>query len=187
MKSTESFLTAILVAGLSSLAMAQHGGHGGGGEFGHAGHDPSMEDMQRKMNIQANNEQRTQLRTCLELSERLRMMTAEMKKATDLSESERAKVREQWSALLRQEMQSDHQAFVGSLNADQQAALQGRLQKMDRTWSELTSRFQVMDRDLAEAAPEPKRFSDHVKELEKSLKKWQKQHRELESEMGVEG
>lgn len=187
MKSTESFLAAIFLAGVSSLALAQHGGHGGGGGFGQAGHDSSMEGMQRKMNIQATNEQRTQLHTCLELSERLRMMTGEMKKVTDLSESERAKVREQWSALLRQEMQSDHQAFVESLNADQQAALQGRVRKMDKTWSELTSRFEVMDRDLAEAAPEAKRFSDHVKELEKSLKKWQKQHRELESEMGVEG
>ena len=187
MRRTKFFLTAILLAGASSLALAQHGGHTGGGGFGHAGHDPSMEDLQRKMKIQATNEQRTQLRTCLELSERLRMLAADMKEPANLSESERAKVREQWSELLRQAMQSDHQAFLESLNADQQAALKGRLRKMDKTWSELSSRFETLDRDLAEAAPDAKRLSDHTKELEKNLKKWQKQHRQLGSEMGIEG
>jgi chromosome segregation ATPase len=115
------------------------------------------------------------------------MLAAGMKKPANLSESDRSKVREQWSELLRKAMQGDHQAFLDSLNADQQAALKGRLHKMDRTWSELSSRFETMDRDLAEAAPDPKRLSDHAKDLEKSLKNWQKQHRELGTEMGIVG
>ncbi len=184
MRRTKFFLTAILLAGVSSLAMAQHGGHTGGGGFGH---DPSMEDLQRKMKILATDQQHTLLRTCLELSERLRMLAAGMKNPANLSESDRSKVREQWSELLRKAMQGDHQAFLDSLNADQQAALKGRLHKMDRTWSELSSRFETMDRDLAEAAPDPKRLSDHAKDLEKSLKNWQKQHRELGTEMGIVG
>ena len=187
MKTTKAFLAMILFAGAASLALAQHAGHGGGGGFGQASHDPSMEDMQRKMKIQATNEQRTQLRTCLELSERLRAMAEGVKEHANLSESERAMVREQWSELLRQTMKGDHEAFVGSLNSDQQVALKGRLHKMDKTWADLTSRFDAMDSDLAASTPDAKRLSDHVKELEKSLKKWEGEHRELGSEIGIEG
>jgi malonyl CoA-acyl carrier protein transacylase len=57
---------------------------------------------------------------------------------------------------------------------------------MGKTWSELTSRFETMGRDLVEATPDAKRLATHAKEPEKTLKKWQKQHRELGSEMGIE-
>lgn len=187
MYKTRSFLTAIFLAGVSSVALAQHGGHGGGGSFGQPGHDSSMEDMQRKIKIQATDGQRTQLRTCFELSERLRLQVAELEKPRNLSESERVAVREQWSELLHQTMKGDHEAFRHSLNADQQSALKGRLHGMDKTWSELSSRIETVDRDLAETAPDAKRLSDHAKELEKSLKKWEKQHGELASEMGIQG
>jgi chromosome segregation ATPase len=185
MKRTNSFLTAIFLAGVSSLALAQHGGHSGGG-FGTAAHDQSVDDMQKKMKIQATDEQRSQLRTCVDASERLLMLAADVKKPAGLSEPGSAEAHQRWNEVLRRAMQGHHQAFLESLNADQQAALKGRLQKMDKTWSELSARFETIDRDLAEAAPDAKRLSAHAKELEKSLKKWQKQHRELGSEIGVE-
>jgi hypothetical protein len=181
MRIANFFLTLVSLAGVSSLALAQRGAHHSGGVFGRPIVDP-----QEKMKIQATDEQRTQLRTCLELSERLRMLAAEMKKPARLSEAERAKAREQSSALLRQALQRGHESFVKNLNADQQAALKDRLRRMDKTWSELTSRFETMDRDLAEAAPDAKRLASHARELAKTLKKWQKQHRELGSEIGIE-
>ena len=183
---TRRLFFAVIFAGASSLALAQHGGHAGGG-FGTAGHDPSMEDIQRKMNVQATDEQRTQVSTCIGVSERLRMLAADMRKPAQPSESEWAKAHQRWNEVLRHAMQSHHRAFLDSLNADQQAALKDRLRKMDKTWSELSARFETMDRDLAEGTPDAKRLSAHAKELEKSLKKWQKQHRELGSEIGVEG
>ena len=186
MKTKKWFFAAMIFAGASSIALAQHGGHAGGG-LGYPGHDQSMEDLQKKARIQATDEQRTQLRTCVGVSERLRMLAADMKKPAHPAESDWAKARQRWNEVLRHGMQSHHQAFLESLNADQQAALKDRLRKMDKTWSELSARFETMDRDLAEAAPDAKRLSAHAKELEKSLKKWQKQHRELGSEMGVEG
>ena len=185
MKTTKLLFVAMIFAGASSLALAQHGGHSGG--FGYPGHDHSAEDLQRKIKIQANEGQRAQLRTCLELTERLRMVVADMRDRSDQSATQLARIRQRWSQLLRQSMQSDHEAFLNSLNADQQAALKDRLQKMDKTWSELASRYDETDRDLAQSAPDTKRLADQAKDLEKSLKKWQKQHRELGSEMGVEG
>jgi hypothetical protein len=184
MKTKRLFLAAMIFAGASSLALAQHGGHSGGG--GYAGHDQSMEGLQKKMKVQATEEQRTQLRTCSELSERLRMLAADMEKPSNLSTTDLGRVRQQWSGLLLQAMQDDHQAFMGSLNADQQVALKDRLRKMDNVWSELASRFETMDRDLTQTAPDAKLFAGHAKELEKSLKKWQKQHRDLASEIGIQ-
>jgi hypothetical protein len=185
MKTKRLFFAAMIFAGASSFALAQHGGHSGGGG-GYPGHDQSMEDLQRKMKVQATEEQRTQLRTCLELAERLHMLAADMKDRANLSGTELGRLRQRWSKLLRQRMQSDHEAFLGSLTTDQQAALKDRLWKMDKVRAELTSRFETLDRDLAQTAPDNKLLAGHAKELEKSLKKWQKQHRDLGSEIGIQ-
>lgn len=181
MRLARFFLTLVSLIGVSSLALAQRGAHHGGGVFGRP-----MVDLQEKRKIRANEEQRTQLRTCLELSERFRMLAADMMKPASLSEAELAKAREQSSGLLRQAMQRSHESFGKNLNADQQAVLKDRLRRMGKTWSELVFRFETMDHDLAEAAPDAKRLASHAKGLEKTLKKWQKQHREIGSEMGLE-
>ena len=182
MRIAKFFLTLVSLAGVSSLALAQRGAHHSGGVFGRP-----VIDLQEKMKIQATDEQRAQLRACSELSDRLRTLATGMKNLRNLSQTELEGVHQQWSATLLRAMQGDHQAFVGSLNADQQAALKARLQKMDKLWSELASRLDRMDRDLAQTAPDGKRLADHAKEAEKTLKKWQKQHREIESAMGIQG
>jgi hypothetical protein len=186
MKTKRLFFAAVIFAGASSLVLAQRGGHAGGG-FGYPGHGQNAGDLQKKVKIQATEDQRAQLRTCSELSKRLRTLTADMKRPAHLSESEWAKAHQRWNEVLHHVMQGHHRAFLESLNADQQAVLKDRLREMDGTWSELSAGIETMDRDLVEAAPDAKRLSGHAKELEKSLKKWQKQHRELGSEMGVQG
>lgn len=187
MKRTGLSLAAILLVGISSPLLAQHGGHVSGGGFPPAGHDQSVDDLQKRMKIQASEEQRTQLLTCISVSERLGVLATEMKKPAHLSEPEWAKARQRWNEVLSHAMQNHHQVFVEGLNAEQQAALKGRLHKMDKTWSELSARFETVDRDLAAPAPDAKRVSGHAKELEKALKKLRKQHRELGSEIGIEG
>jgi hypothetical protein len=182
MRIAKFFLTLVSLASVSSLALAQRGAHHSGGVFGRP-----VIDLQEKMKIQATGEQRTQLRACSELSDRLRTLATSMRNPRNLSQTELEGVHQRWSATLLQAMQGDHQAFVGSLNVDQQAALKDRLRKMDKVWSELASRFEMMDRDLAQTPPDAKRLADHAKEVEKTLRKWQKQHREIESEMGIQG
>lgn len=181
MRIAKFVLMLVSFAGVSSLVVAQRGAHHGGGAFGRP-----VVDLQGKR-MRATDEQRTQLRTCLELSERFRMLAADMMKPAGLSEAEWATAGEQSSGLLRQAMQRSHESFVKNLNADQQAAWNHRLRRIGKTWSELTSHFETMDRDLAVAAPDAKRLAIHAKELQKILKKWQKQHRELGSEIGIEG
>lgn len=182
MRIAKFFLTLVSLASVSSLALAQRGGHHSGGVFGRP-----VIDLQEKMKIQATDEQRTQLRACSELSDRLRTLATSVKDPRNRAQTELEGVHQQWSAMLLRVMHGDHQAFVESLNADQQAALKDRLRKMDKVWSELASRFERMDRDLAQSAPDSKRLADDAKGVEKTLKKWQKHHREIESEMGIQG
>jgi NAD-dependent oxidoreductase involved in siderophore biosynthesis len=182
MRIAKFFLMLVSLASVSSLALAQRGAHHSGGVFGRP-----VIDLQERMKIQATDEQRTQLRACSELSDRLRALATSVRNPRNLSKTELEGVHQQWSATLLQAMQGNHLAFVGSLNADQQAALKGRLRKMGKVWSELASRFEGMDRDLAQTPPDTKRLAGHAKEVEKTIRKWQKQHREIEAEMGIQG
>lgn len=180
MKTTTLFLTVILVGGISSSAPAQRGAHHTGAPRG------PVVDVQQQMKIRASDEQGNQLRTCVSVSERLRMLAAELAQPGRLSESDWVKAHQRWNEVLGRAMENHHQAFLKSMNADQQSILNGRLRKMEKTWSQLSSRFEAVQSDLAEQAPDAKRASNHAKGLEKSLKKWEKQHRELGSEMGIE-
>lgn len=180
MKITKLFLTVIVVGGISSWAPAQRGAH----HTGALGRP--VVDVQQQMKIRASDEQDAQLRTCVSVSERLRMLASELAQPGRLSESDWVKAHQRWNEVLGRAMENHHQAFLKSLNADQQSALNGRLRKMEKTWSQLSSRFETVHRDLAEPAPDAKRVSDHAKGLEKSLTKWEKQHRELGAEMGIE-
>lgn len=181
MKFTKLFLTVILVGGLSNWTSAQRGGGHHGGELGRP-----VVDVQQQMKIRASQEQATQLRTCVSVSERLRMLAADLTQPGRLSESDWVKAHQRWNEVLSQALQIHHQAFLKSLNADQRSGLNARLRQMDKTWSELSSRLATVDRDLATAAPDAKSVSGHAKGLKKSLKKWEKQHREVGSEMGIE-
>lgn len=180
MKRTRFFLAMLFLAGgVSSLALAQRGYHG---HFGR----PTV-DVQQQAKIQATEEQRAQLRTCLGVAERLLMLAADIRKPAHLSDSEWVKAHQRWNEVLQQAMQSHHQAFLKSMNEDQQAALKNYLTRMDKTWSQVSSRFEIVNRDLAAATPDARRISAHAREWEKSLKKWHKQHREMGSEIGIEG
>lgn len=181
MRIAKFLLALVSLAGISPLALAQRGAHHGG-VLGRPVPDP-----QERMKLQATDDQRDQLRTCVGVSERLRRLAADLKKPEHLSEAEWVQAHQRWTKVLHQAMQSHHQAFVGTLNADQQAALEDRLRKVDKTQSEVSARFEAMDRDLAEAVPDGKHLSAHAKELQKSLKRWEKQHRELGLEMGIHG
>lgn len=178
MRIAKFLLALVSLTGVSSLALAQRGYHG------HLGR-PAV-DPQEKVKIQANDAQRDQLHICLSLSERLRLLAADLRKPAHLSESEWVRNHRRWNEVLRQAMESHHQAFLERLNADQRATLRDRLRTMDKTSLELSSRFETVDADLADAAPDAGRVSAHAKELEKNLKKWHKQHRKLGSEMGIE-
>ena len=183
---TEKLLAAgLILAGATSLALAQRGTHHGSGS-GQIERQQSVEYLQRKARVQATAEQRVRLRNCLEMSRFAQTLSTELKNAANLSGTALERKR-QSSQIVRWGVQSGHEAFLGSLTPDQETGLKDRLRKLDKTWSELSTRFDKMDQDLAQSPPDAKLVVGHAKELQKSLKKWQEQHRELGSEMGVSG
>lgn len=177
-------LIVILLAGTSSVVHAQRGGRPS--NVGHFGNDQSTADVQKAVKIRATEEQRAQLDNCFASAERLRVLAAETKNPANLSRTELDGIR-RWSKLQRLSLESNHEAFLGSLNADQQVALEDRLRKLERTWFELAARYEATDHDLEAAATDAKRLAGDAKDLEKSVKKWLRQHREVGLGMGVKG
>lgn len=84
MKITRLRLTVILVGGLSSWAPAQRGGVHHSGVPGRA-----AVDARQQMKIRASDEQGAQLRTCVSVSERLRMLATELTQPGRPSELDR--------------------------------------------------------------------------------------------------
>lgn len=166
----------------TSIVQAQRGAHHSTSLWARA--RGQSEELQRKAKIQATAEQRVRLRNCFEMARLARTFSESLKNRTSLSETVLGKTR-QSSEVVRWGIQSGHEAFLQSLNTDQQTGLKDRLRKLDRAWSELAARFDRTDRDLRQTTPDLKVVSGDAKDLEKSLKKWEKQHRELQLEMGV--
>lgn len=186
MKRNKLLFAAMIFAGASSIALAQHGSHGGGG-LGNGYDGPSIEDLRKRAMIQATEGQRSQLQNCSQVATRARSQAQTLKTPVPGSGPDFDRVRQQWTAL-RQEvegMQTSHAAFVANLRAEQQTALKGRLQKIEQLRGDLTSLLAATDQDLAQNTPDSKRITGRVKDVEKLLKKWEKQHREIGSEIGA--
>lgn len=186
MKEKNLFLAGMIFAVVATtIVTAQRGAHHGTSLWATA-RGQSAEELQRKARVKATAEQRVRLRNCFEMSRLARTLSAELKNPTNLSGTVLGRTR-QSSELVRWGIRSGHEDFLKSLNADQQTGLKDRLRRLDKAWSDLATRFDRVDRDLAQSQPEAKFLGGHARELEKSLRKWQKQHRELGVEMGVEG
>lgn len=183
MKKKNLFLTGMIFAlAATSLVAAQRGAPHGTSLWARA--RGQSEELQRKARLQATPEQGVQLRNCFEIARLARILGTDLKNPASLSVTVLGKTR-QASEVVRWGIQSGHEAFLQSLNTDQQTGLKDRLRKLDRAWSELAARFDRTDRDLRQTTPDLKVVSGDAKDLEKSLKKWEKQHRELQLEMGV--
>lgn len=169
----------------TSFVAAQRGSHPSTSLWATARRQ-SAEEPERKARLKATVEQRVRLRNCFEMARLARMLGVDLKNPASLSATVLGKTHHS-SELVRWGIQSGHEAFLKSLNANQQTGLKNRLRKLDHAWPELAARFDRIDRDLGETVPDATVLSGDAKDLEKSLKKWERQHRELGLEMGVRG
>jgi len=82
-------------------------------------------------------------------------------------------------------MQQEHDRFMNGLSDEQRAGMQDRIRSMDRSRDRLNNRLQQLDGELAKAEPDRKRIREHATELDKAMKEWQKQYRNMGSDMGI--
>lgn len=199
-------LTVLLLTPSLGL-FAQGRGGGGGGQHGQRsaggpqqpGQRPDTgrpADAQRgpqagrqdRQRIHATEQQREQHRTCDQVANRVRTRARAMAQAAKGGGFNNEEFRRQHEQL-REEIRAMHQErdrFATGLTPEQGEALQDRIRAMDQSRDRVNQPLQDLDRELAQREPDRKRLAEYSRELEKAMKEWQKRHREMGSDLGIE-
>jgi chromosome segregation ATPase len=163
------------------------GGPEGGQRSGQAGAGKQGTLDQKLERIHATDQQRAQLKDCVQsadqVRERARQMAAAAKGESANSEEFRRRHEQ-----LRQEiqiMQQERDRFMNGLTEEQRSTLQSRIRAMDRARDRLNDRLRLLNDEMGKPEPDRKRIRDHVTGVETAAREWQKQLREVSSEMGV--
>ena len=82
-------------------------------------------------------------------------------------------------------MQQEHNRLMQGLRDGQREALQERVRKMDQTRERVNTRFAAIDQELNQPNPDCKRIAQHARKMDRAVKEWQKQHRKMGLEMGI--
>jgi len=75
---------------------------------------------------------------------------------------------------------------MNGLSDEQRAGMQDRIRQMDQSRDRLNNRMQQLDDELAKPSPDHQRIREHATEVEKAMKEWQKQNRNMGSDMGIQ-
>jgi len=195
-------LAAILVGVLDPFLWAQGGGGARGGGMGGPqgqrqttmgqprgpqGEKAGLSEQQRQR-IRATDQQRDQYRTSTQAANRVRTRAREMARVAKGAGFNSEAFR-QLHVQLQNEItlwQQEHEQFMAALTEEQQTATQERDREMDREMEELDVWAEAMDEELKQESPDPKQLAKQAREIEKATKNWQKQHRQLGSDLSIE-
>jgi chromosome segregation ATPase len=201
------FAAALLLAAAPVVVAQGRGGKGGGGQHqgqpsGQQGQQPDMGQRggqqgqgqqqgtgaQQRQQIHATNQQRGQYENCTQSSDRVRTQAHKMADAAKGGGANNAEFREQHQQLRNEirTMQQENERFMNGLSDEQRAGMQDRTRSMDQARDRLNNRMQQLDEEIAKPEPDRKRIGAHVTEVEKAMKEWQKQYRNMGSDMGIQ-
>jgi hypothetical protein len=142
---------------------------------------------QRHEQVRASEEQRRQLHAGSECASRAMTQAREMERVSkragfSLGEAQRQqdRVREEVRTLAQEQ-----QRLEAGMSAEQRSGLQDRLSRLEQERLRVEEHVRALDGGLAAPAPDPKRIAAHSRDLERSLKRWQKEHRALSADMGA--
>ncbi len=155
---------------------------GQGQQQGQGGMQAGRGDMDQKR-IHATKQQRDQIRTCSEQADGIRKQvrkmaqTSEKKFNADEARQQRDQIKNQIRA-----MEQEHERLMNALDAGQQQAWQEQIQNMNRLRQEVRSQFQRMDSELSPPNPDAVRVAERAREMEQTMKDWNKQYQTLHSQ-----
>jgi chromosome segregation ATPase len=201
--------TALAVTVVGVLATAapgstsQHGPTGGGHSPDPHGRAPAVEPRgdqerqqaqehqrareQRQEQVRASEEQRRQLQAGSECASRAITQAREMERVLkgagpSLGEARRQqdRVREEVRTLAQEQ-----QRLEAGMSPEQRSGLQDRLRRLEQERLRVEEHVRALDGGLAAPAPDPRQIAAHSRDLERSLKRWQKEHRALSADMGA--
>jgi len=201
-------LAAIVSLTASPVLYAQRGGGGGGqrgGGGGMQGQGPTTTGQQRgaqqgqggaqmgtrdqqRQRIHATDQQQDQYRTSTQAADRVRTQARDMAKAAKGGGVNNEEFRQQHTQLRNeiQTMQQEHDRFAQGLSEDQRASLQDRIRRMDQARDRVHTQSQQMDQEMTQANPDGKRVATQAREMEKAMNEWQKQYRNVASDLSIE-
>lgn len=190
----------ILTLAISVPGAAQGKGQGGGGPRGtqasqaqgqakgRGGPDMGRGTTDRtRQRIHATDQQRDQLRTCDQAMDRIRQRARDLAQGAAGANFDPAQARQQ-QAQLREElrqMEQEHHRLMNGLNDDQRRAFEARHREMEQIRERIHARLQEMESELGQASPNKARVAEQARNVEREMKELQKQHRAMQTEMGV--
>ncbi len=163
-------------------------GRGQGGNQGQMGSQKGQKGgAQDRKQVQATDLQRDQLRTCTSSADRIRQQARDMANAASGAGFKAEQARQQRDQLREQiqTMQQEHNRLIQGLSQEQKAQLQERIRLIDQQYDRAHNQLQAMDQELGQANPSGKHISQQAREIERAMNEWQKQYRNMSSEMGV--
>jgi hypothetical protein len=123
------------------------------------------------------------MRTCSKQADKVRNQIREMSQTSDKkfnageARRQRDQVQEQFRA-----MEQEHERLMNGLDANQQQALKGQIQNMNRLHEQVRSEFQQMNSELEPVNPDPARVRERAREMEQIMKDWSQEYQALHSQ-----
>jgi chromosome segregation ATPase len=183
-------LSLLMAMAFSSAFLPAQGRGGGGQRGGQLGQGPDMGQGHQRGQMGApagrGPQQRDRLRTCDQTAQQIRTQARQMARDARGSKFNANQARQQRDQLREQlqTMQREHEQLMSGLSTEQREALQNRIRNMDQLHEKVNIQLQQVDAQLNQDNPDGKLVRQHAREMEQSMKEWQKQYRKIQSEMG---
>lgn len=170
-----------------SAGMGQGTGQGSGRGAG-LGTMSQTRQMQRdRLHTQATTAQRDQYRACDQSLDQLRTRTRDMSRATTRSSfdldgvrSQQAQVRDQFRT-----MEQNRTQLYGSLNQEQNDAVQARVRNLDRLRDRIQTRLTAMDQELAQSSPNREVLAKQARLTEKEMQNYRLHFQHMGDDLGL--
>ncbi len=144
--------------------------------------------MQRdQARIHATAQQRDQLRACDQSADQIRQRARDLARTAQRSGSQAEPMRAQATQLRQQfrSMQEEHNRLMQSLRPEQKTAWQERIRKMEQIREQAEAQLSSIEGELAHTYPDGRRIAERAREMERLMKAWQEQYREMNEQMTV--
>lgn len=150
--------------------------------------DRDRQRDQIHLRTSASSAQKQQYSTARASSGQARNMAKTMRQAAKRGSFNPDQARQQHAQLQEQvrNMQQDHVRLMQGMTTDQATALRARTEEMNRIQERLNNNLQSMHNELQQPSPDRNRVAEYARAMEKDTARWQEQHRNMASTLGLQ-
>lgn len=147
--------------------------------------DQDKDQDQDQDRIRATDQQRDQLRIDLGEMDKLRRQLRDMVRESGNGVFTSAQGKQQQEQLRERfrNMEQEHERFMLGLNDDQKNRFREDARIMEQQRERVNNRLQLMEQEMNQGQFDRLRHRTHIREIEKAIKKWQSQFRNMEKHM----